>query len=232
MSHYSVAVFADDGDFDRLLDPYGEERHLTRHLADEKELRERYAKFLEQNPSWEKEGFEYWLEQFGYKREGDEIASYYNDNAKWDYYSLDGRNCLFDLKPEAAEDEDIYEYHKNDYDYDTPSEDWNPKHSARFWEVVVEGRPLRKGEAEPFSLYNKEYYLSRYKTKERYVAAGKKTIPYAFITPDGVWHSPGTVGWFAVDDATAESLDAYEKEWEDWIASPANPYVNFVDCHI
>ena len=60
----------------------------------------------------------------------------------------------------------------------------------------------------------------------------KDDYPYAFITPDGEWHAPGRVGWFAMSDDTPESIAAYEAEWKAWIASPENPYVNFVDCHI
>ena len=56
--------------------------------------------------------------------------------------------------------------------------------------------------------------------------------PYAFVTPDGEWHAPGTVGWFASSDETEESTAAYEKEWEEYINSEENPYVSFVDCHI
>jgi len=29
-----------------------------------------------------------------------------------------------------------------------------------------------------------------------------------------------------------EDADRYIQEWDDWIASDANPYVNLVDCHV
>ena len=56
--------------------------------------------------------------------------------------------------------------------------------------------------------------------------------PYAFITPDGEWHSPGRVGWFGVSTENEESLEKYIKEWKKWIMLDDNPYVSFVDCHI
>ena len=65
-----------------------------------------------------------------------------------------------------------------------------------------------------------------------YVVDGNWEYPYAFITPDGKWHAPGTVGWFATSDDTPESREAYLREWIAWIESDENPYVNFVDCHI
>lgn len=61
---------------------------------------------------------------------------------------------------------------------------------------------------------------------------GKEDYPYAFITPDGVWHAPGRVGWFAMSDDTPESTKEYLKEWRKFIASDENPFVNFVDVHI
>lgn len=240
MSHYAVAVFADSPlDFHYLLEPYSEtdKTYYTRHLVSENELRERYDKFLKQNPSWAEFGFDYYLEEMGYVREGDEICAYYNDNAKWDWYSLDGRYYMFDLKRAARKkynDDDFDGYfRKNDYNYTKPDPDYDPESDARFWELVVEEQPLRDGESKPFHLYGKQYYIDRYGTKERFMKACKKVYPYAFVTPDGVWHAPGEVGWFAVDDSTPESLDQYHDEWDKYIKDKSvNPYVSFVDCHI
>lgn len=183
MSHYAVAVFANSpSDFESLLAPYSEYAYKTRHVYEESELKRKYENFLIDNPSWREYGIDYWLSSCGYEREGGEIVKYYNDNAKWDYYSLDGRDYLYDLKKSAlrrCREEDDWEFRKNDYKY--------PKRGS---------------------------------------------IPYAFITPDGVWHAPGVIGWFATDDSTEESQKKYEAEWWAYIASDENPYVNFVDCHI
>ena len=180
MSHYAVAVFANnENDFDDLLDPYGEERHFTRHVCDSEQLKEDYKKFLVLNPNWEQYGFDGYLEEHNYKREGNQIVSYYNDNAKWDWYTLDGKSYLFDLRDDVERyDTDALHHRKNDYVY-------------------------------------------------------VKNIPYAFITPDGVWHAPGLVGWFGMDTSTDESYKAYKKEWHDYVSDlSVNPYVSFVDCHI
>ena len=58
------------------------------------------------------------------------------------------------------------------------------------------------------------------------------SAPYAFITPDGIWHAPGDVGWFGVSDEGPESLDRHIEEWQAFLNSPDDPYVSFVDCHI
>lgn len=233
MSHYAVAVFANNpDDFGTLLAPFDEGDHQVAHLMDEEELKKQYDKFLVQNEGWRELGFEYWLEENGYKRENGQIYAYYNPNAKWDWYSLDGRDYLFDLKPDVEPPEDAWCYRKNDYDYHCDDNPEEAKRSARFWEVYVEGQPLGKDEEEPQTIFTREYYLERFGDKKTYVDYSTKTFPYAFITPDGVWHAPGTVGWFATDDATGDSIRHFLKEWDDYIASEENPYVNFVDCHI
>ena len=179
MSHYAVAVFSNTPyGFDQLLDPYDEEAHFQRFVADPEEVQKKYAEFLIRNPSWEELGFDYYLQEFGYKREGNEIVQYYNPNAKWDWYTLDGKDYMFNLKKGAAADESGC-YRKKDYKY--------PKNSM---------------------------------------------APYAFITPDGEWHAPGTVGWFAMDDSTEETMAAYNKQWRKYVDNDDNPYVSFVDCHI
>lgn len=227
MSHYAVAVFADSMyDFEMLLEPYNENSNEQRFVYSEEELRKRFEEFLIRNPSW-KNKFEDYLEEFGYKREGNEIAKYYNPNAKWDWYVLDGKEYLFNLKPDAVPDP-FEGYRKNDYDYSC--EDGCAEDSAKFWDdYVVNG-------VEPedhFMLPSREHYLKRYKTKEQYVKEAMFSGPYAFVTPDGVWHAPGNIGYFAEDDATCDSMNVYMAEWNSWIADTEhNPYVSFVDCHI
>lgn len=233
MSHYSVAVFADSiYDFEMLLDPYNENDHKQRFVCNEEEVQKNFEKFLVQNPSWENKYASY-LKEFGYKREGDELVKYYNPNAKWDYYMLDGRDYLFDLKPGVKYnyDDDFFvgSYRKNDYDYSLNNDKRIKKSAGNFWDSYV----VKGIEPDiPFH-YSREYYLERYKTKEQYAKECAFEGPFAFITPDGVWHAPGNVMYFAEDDCTAESMNAYIDEWNAWIADTEhNPYVSFVDCHI
>ena len=224
MSHYAVAVFANSpDDFYKLLAPYNENGFQTRHVVDQQKLLEQYDRFLERNPGWRELGFDYYLREHGCRREGSEIVSYYNDNAKWDYYSLGGASYLYDLKP--GEFYDTYGCaRKNQYDYS--NSEYDQEACASFWDRCV------AGDDTSGMILSKEYYLERYGTKEQYLKECAFNGPYAFITPDGVWHSPGTVGWFASDDATAETKNQYIDEWQAYIASDDDPYVSFVDCHI
>lgn len=244
MSHFCVAVFSDtpdDASFDRLLAPYNENDNFTRHVIPFGIIRAKYKTFLEQNPAWKEHGFKYYLKQMGYKIEDNQVIKYYNDNAKWDYYTLDGKDYLYELKPRVVLDWLIPQeleserHRKNDYDYsykednDEYGEEWN----SAFWDWYVDGKPWAFYDTpEPDPFYSREYYTTKYGTKEIYMKDAMSTAPFAFVTPDGVWHEPGTMGWFAVDNSTPEGMNRYIDEWNEFIASKSNPYVSFVDCHI
>ncbi len=227
MSHYAVAVFADDGDFDRLLKPYDENNRdeFEFHPVEYQDILDKFERFHEQNNGWTLEEY---IKEFGYFQSDDGRWGYVsNPHGYWDWYSLDGKDYLFDLKRGVSLDEGQYDYRKNDYDW-YASDPEERAQAKEFWDKFVVG-----GETDGYiSIFSREYYLERYKTKKQYVKEASRTIPYAFITPDGVWHSAGTMGWFACSDETAEDADRYAEEWYAWIESDANPYVNLVDCHI
>lgn len=229
MSHYAVAVFADDADFGRLLAPYNENNRDEFEFVpiDYHEISEGFEQFKKQNPNWT---IDMYIENFGYIQHNGQWGYEHNPHGYWDWYSLDGKDYMFDVKDDCAEDPEsddwIGYFRKNDYDWF--KEDVEAVRDGReFWEAFVEGN-----DPDYPSMFRREYYLDRYKTKEQYLKELARTIPYAFITPDGVWHSAGRVGWFATSDETAESADRYAEEWDAWIASDENPYVSLVDCHI
>lgn len=203
MSHYCMAVFSnsnDDSEFYRLLAPFDENnkqncvfRPEPPHIIEMK--RRNYSGYLlnlaiqliEKNQMFsdkQPQSFNQFMESQGYVESDRQWGYMHNPNARWDWYTLGGRDYIYNLKPETVarrengEGEDGNFYRLQDYDYDSDD------------------------------------------------------IPYCFLTPDGVMHAPGKVGWFATDDSTQESWAAYEKEWKDYIGSGVNPYVSFVDCHI
>jgi hypothetical protein len=54
--------------------------------------------------------------------------------------------------------------------------------------------------------------------------------PYSFVTPDGVWHTKGRIGWWAV--SWDEKTDAvWDKEYKDALKNYKGSFV-LVDCHI
>ena len=228
MSHYAVAVFSDDGDFDRLLAPYSEcnKKYFQFMHVDFEEIADDYRKFKENNNT-EQYTLEDYIHDWGYKNVNGEWGYYENPNGFYDWYTLDGKSYMFDLKDDNTPFDKTGYYRKDDYDW-YPNDAEDIAEASEFWDTYV----VKNEDVGVPTLFKREYYLERYKTKEQYVREQARTVPYAFVTPDGVWHAPGRVGWFAVSTETADDMEAYYKEWDAWISSNANPYVSIVDCHI
>lgn len=226
MSHYAVAVFADDEDFDRLLTPYNENNkdEFEFNAVPYDKILEDFEHFKKMNPAYT---LDMYIDAYNYKQHDGKWGYWHNPHGYWDWYSLDGKDYLFEPKNGVFLSEDQYNYRKNDIEW-YPDDTEAKADADDFWETFIGENAC----ASPPGLWSREYFINRYKTKEQYVKEMGRTIPYAFITPDGAWHSAGTVGWFATSDETAEDSDRYAKEWDEWLASDANPYVNLVDCHI
>ena len=222
MSHYAVAVFSDDGDFDRLLKPYNEcdENYFVFKRVDYQDILDEFDRFKKQNPAWT---LEMYINEFKYIQKDGHWGYMHNPQGYWDWYNLDGKDYLFNLKKDVNIDE---QRRKNDYEW-YHDDKAAAEEAQDFWNGFVEDN-----DDDYPSFWNREYYLERYKTKEQFVKEMRRTIPYAFITPDGVWHASGRVGFFASSNETADDADRYADEWYAWIENDANPYVNLVDCHI
>ena len=224
MSHYAVAVFSNDDDtcsFDELLEPYSENNKKYYEFIPV-DINEKYQK----NASQRNLTLDQFVEESGYIKENGVYGYRCNPNAKYDYYTLDGRDYLFEVKP--GEELDSGFYRKSQIDFLATTSKADLKRAAIFWDNYVIKRNSKISD-----IYKPEYYLERYKTKEQYLKEMTYTVPYAFVTPDGKWHAPGTVGWFASSDETAESMNAYLDEWLNYIADiNTDPYVSIVDCHI
>ena len=60
----------------------------------------------------------------------------------------------------------------------------------------------------------------------------KTDIPFAFITPNGIWHERGEMGWWAIVTNEKEQ-DNWEEEFKKAIEKlDNNVLVTLVDCHI
>ena len=223
MSHYAVAVFSEGENFDKLLAPYSEsdERYFVFEKADYNELLEDYERFREKNNDM---SMEQYLDLEGYIQRNGEWGYMHNPRGYWDWYNIDGKDYMFDLKPKVKSKG---RHRKNDYEWFEQDEDYIET-ANEFWDKYI----ATDANGDPPSFFNRKYYLERYKTKEQYVKERSRTVPYAFITPDGEWHAPGRVGWFACSDDTAESYNRYVEEWDNFLRSKGNPYVSLVDCHI
>lgn len=236
MSHYKIAVFSNTPDtysFDRLLDPYSENNkaEFIFEPVTQEELDDRWKKFQEYNHGWT---YEDWLKEM-YNEQNGVYGHLYNPHGYYDYYTLGGGSYMMDLLPEIQEELEIKykNYENGEFPENFPKSWYDWKLEANVGSESKLRKEWKKYSVEGDGWFTAEYYLERYKDEETYVRQMQYPIvPFAFVTPDGVWHAPGRVGWFAMSDETAESWDAYVAEWIDFIRNAPECYVNLVDCHI
>lgn len=231
MSHYAVAVFCDTPasmEFDRLMEPFNEqdEKYFIFDPVSDEEIAERWDKFHKDNPSWE---YSSWLDTMFHSQDG-KLGYWYNPHAAYDYYTLNGKDYLFDPLRSALEeagDDFPYFWKKSQIDWFKIPEDME-KYDEAFW-AKIWAKYSENGDG----FYSDKYYRERFGTKQQFIKEMMRpTIPFAFVTPDGKWHAPGNMGWFACSDETAESMDAYWEEWCDFIKNAPDCYVSILDCHI
>ena len=238
MSHYTVAVFTDSEglSLEELLEPYYEglkvkpyvDRtkeevldEINRYCENDEELKANYENLSD------KEKIESWTGYDLFDRNGNPLSTY-NPNSKWDRYVVGGRwsNML-----KTKDGEYVDECLVKDLDL-TPNKDgYNA--AIRFWELVVEDRPLKDGEEKPFNMYKKEYYIERYGTKENYARIESQFSTYAVVIPDGEWYEPGKMGWFGISCASPEKHREWDENYHKFLeeADP-NWIITIVDCHI
>ena len=226
MSHFNVAVFSyEPGHVDDLLAPYCED--VGPHSE--------YAEFVPHEDA----DYDESMKQNGY---------WHNPNARWDWYCVGGRwrghlklkdGCSGEYGPLSRYDnKDECVPGRCDIAL-TADCDFSPNESAyhkaiRFWEVIVEGQPLKEGEPEFFNIYKPEYFIERYGTKEAYAKDQSNFTTYAFVSAGGEWHETGHMGWWGIDDATKESRESYRNEMESYLREAVEKglYITIVDCHI
>lgn len=93
---------------------------------------------------------------------------------------------------------------------------WENPNAKWDWYRVLESKPVKK--------YNFSFNLLE----------GSWFPTYAVITPDGVWHAPGEVGWFATTSASKEEEEDWFDNYNDRFIKTADPnwILSIVDCHI
>ena len=160
------------------------------------------------------EGEDYWDDEknaYGY---------WENPNAKWDSYGLCragtyGRwqNSPVEEAFVKVRDYQLYE------DKDKLIKEYN--------DALEE---VKTGKA-PRLLFQLKY--GQYKDAEDFVNKNRITAPWAFVL-DKHWAERGKMGWWAMNDATEESEDAFVKLFEKIMTDPKyqDYYIGFVNCHI
>lgn len=122
MSHYRVAVFSDSPDtwsFEKLLEPFDEANgKYFEFIPISEDTEKHYLDYYTEHPDIAA-SFEEYLTALGYiiDVKSGMLGYMANPNAKWDWYSLDGGDWMFNLKRGIKYDDDFHGYRKKDYRY-------------------------------------------------------------------------------------------------------------------
>lgn len=232
MSHFSVLVFTEDDGLsvDELLEPYYEGNTRAPYIEYTKQeaidyVRKHYPDFKDKS---DEECWEFMSGGFITDKQGN-LYSTANPDAKWDWYEEGGRWKDFlrlkdGTRATSAKIKDV-DFSINDSDY---------QKALRYWDLVVEHKPLEPGEEMPFSMYKPEYYKDFYGDRETYARRQAGFHTFAVVTSDGIWLEEANMGWFAWTDATPKSAADWENNFIKNFIDGEDPEkrITVVDCHV
>lgn len=207
------------------------------------------------------ETFEEYMSDYCGEEDRDEKMGKYgywsNPNTQWDWYVIGGRwagslklkegkkgeigdTSTFERVHKEAMDEYTKKMSsgkfvdsaiKGDVDFSRDEEKY--KEALRFWEIVVEEKPLKEGEEKPFTLSKKEYFIEKYKDKETYARLESEFSTFA-VLKDGEWFEKGDMGWFGCHSASPEEERKWDENFYDKFIKdlPDETKLTIVDCHI
>lgn len=219
MSHYSVAVFEDPNEksLEELLAPYDENLECPHYISKAELIsksRERvkryeettYARYLE-DPKAYKEKLGSNQAHFKY------VSEEFPQKLHW----TDEQHYADSIKYYEAKD---IQEDGSVYDTYNPNSKWDWYYVGGRWSCGV----ISKDDGEVDSELVKNLDL----------VAMKDFCTYAVVTPDGKWHAPGEMGWFAMSSETEDEWTVWEKQYKERFIDSAKPEwrLSLVDCHI
>lgn len=262
MSHYAVLVIhKEDQDIEELLTPYDKNLEVEPYLKyryDEaiKKAKEEYGYRHCSN----KELFKIFANDYRLIDINGDLYSTYNPNSKWDWYSIGGRfDGDLDLTDEGIEEainypnnpqwfkdmprEEQVEHVKwvntaplKYIKWFTPLSEKDKGELKRWWEINIDGDELKDGEEKnEYFFWNPEWFKRRYKDADTYLKVKEMVTFFAVLTPDGEWHEPGQMGYFACAHCEPEDELKWDLEFYDRFIEPnlnSDLICTVVDCHI
>lgn len=227
MSHYLVAVFHRcDQTVDELLAPYDENLRVAPYISFTRQEAIDYArKHYDTEGKTDEECWQLLAEDHETDNDGN-IYSTYNPKSKWDWYTEGGWGDML-----LCNGEPVCSGRVGDLTF--PFDEDTYKESLRFWDVVVDHKPADPGE-DFHSIYGEKYYLDYYGNRESYAKHAASFTTYAVLTPDGVWHAPGEMGWFGCSSENANEYREWCARYKERFIDAADPdwMLTVVDCHI
>ena len=227
-----------------------------------KMIKEDYVPYVDSIKNYsDEELFKWFAEQYSsYLVKEDGIYSTYNPNSKWDWYEIGGRfsgklelteegrlataiKCEkeynIDIDVDLREDSDYMRYVNSapvryiNWFYYLTEEEKNK--IRRWWEINICNMPLKQDEKkDKYFFYNTEWYKRRYKDAETDIKIQESINFHSIITPDGEWHEPSKMGWWACTNGEPEDELKWDLNFYDNFIKNADPdlIATVVDCHI
>lgn len=234
MSHYAVAVMhRPEDDIEDILAPYDENMKVVPYVRFTRQeaidyAREHYVK--EGENKTDEECWDIIAKKYDDKVDKDgNIYSTYNKDSKWDWYQVGGRwSGALKMKGTG---EEVNSAEICEIDFTPDPEEY--KRCLRFWDVVVDLQPQKPGE-DIHSFYTAQYYKDYYIDRETYARLMTSFSTFAVITPEGVWHEKGEMGWFGCSSETPDEARDWDEHYMERFIESADPHtvITIVDCHI
>lgn len=233
MSHFTVAVVTKDKNrIKEILKPYWEELEVEPYIDETKEQiienakkkKERYSnevlngvtdKYKERyiDATTDEELYKIEVEEFYevdcFDKNGNHLSTY-NPNSKWDWYDIGGRwrNQLLTKKDndDTFENNSFVEHFGYFKDIKPAPKGYKWVNGAKIKDIDF--NKMNEGKEEPF-------------------------YTWALVDENG-WYEQGKMGWWAMSDATDESIDQFNEKFQEYIKAEENQekYLVIVDCHI
>lgn len=233
MSHYSVAVFhRPDQEIEDLLAPYDENRRVKPYVRFTRQqaidwVRENYTGYADKS---DQECYDVLAGDYEPDENGD-LLSTYNPDSKWDWYTEGGRWSGM-LKVHGKDgDEECDEARVGDIDFSPDQEEYD--YCLKFWDVAVEHKE-EDPDGRYRTFYKEEYFKKRYGDRETYARRQSEFSTFAVVTPNGVWHEKGEMGWFGCSTDSDEEAADWDDHYKERFIDTADPdwILTIVDCHI
>ena len=154
------------------------------------------------------------------------ILSTYNPDSKWDWYAEGGR---FSDMMHDKDGEPCSKLPVSELDVSVDPDDYAA--SKRFFNEL--SKAYKEGD-NTFCFPPPKHYIECYADADDFATQNTTFCTYAVVTPDGIWHAPGDMGWFACSSETADEAREWNKRFYDAFIGSASPdtILNIVDCHI
>lgn len=233
MSHFSVMVMTTDDSLSvsELLEPYYEGNTRAPWIKFSRQGAISYARehYEEATKMSDEDCWKYMADGYDIKDREGNLYSTANPDAKWDWWVEGGRweNYLRLKNGKCVTSAPI-----KDIDFGLDKEAYDV--ALRFWDIIVEEKPLKPFEKMPFSLWKPEWYLDYYGSREEYAERVARFSTYAVVTPDGIWFEKGKMLGLSVSSVPEKNTKDWDLNFIERFILPEdeNTIITIVDCHI